>query len=99
MFIPFKNLLTQTTGTVATTAGRCGVKSLPWSVTAQPQQIFGLDATMFPPFAFDLPKLPGTGDESPGYFDVVYLDDDLLIIQQSQPGGLFALVRVDSIDS
>lgn len=69
------------------------------SVQAQPQQFFGLDATMFPPFAFDLPKLPGTGDESPGYFDVVYLDDDLLIIQQSQPGGLFALVRVDSIDS
>lgn len=69
------------------------------SVQVQPKQLLGLDTSTLPALAVDLPKLPGTGDESPGYFDVLYLDDELLIIQQSQPGGLFALVRVDSVDS
>lgn len=36
--------------------------------------------------------------DTPGYFDVVYLDDELLIIQQQAPGGVFALVKVDSCD-
>lgn len=31
-----------------------------------------------------------------GYFDVMYLDDELLIIRQQAPGGLFALVKVDN---
>ena len=29
-----------------------------------------------------------------GYFDVVYLDDDLLVIKQNQPGGMFISSRV-----
>jgi hypothetical protein len=37
-------------------------------------------------------------DDAPGYFDVEYLDDELLIIRQQAPGGVFALVKVDSCD-
>jgi len=37
--------------------------------------------------------------DKPGYFDVEYLDDELLIIRQQAPGGVFALVKVDSYDS
>ena len=33
-----------------------------------------------------------------GYFDVDYLDDELLIIRQNAPGGVFVLVKVDSCD-
>jgi PAP_fibrillin len=69
------------------------------SVAVQPIQLIGIDSTTLPPLAFDLPKLPGTEpSSSPGYFDVTYLDDDLLIIRQNQPGGLFCLLRTDSID-
>ena len=35
---------------------------------------------------------------SPGYFDVTYLDEELLIIQQNAPGGIFCLLRTNSID-
>jgi PAP_fibrillin len=70
------------------------------AVAVQPIQLIGFDSTTLPPLAFDLPKLPGTSSStsSPGYFDVTYLDDDLLIIRQNQPGGLFCLLRTDSID-
>ena len=30
---------------------------------------------------------------SPGFFDILYLDDDTLIIQQNQPGGIFISIR------
>ena len=36
--------------------------------------------------------------DAPGYFDIEYLDDELLIIRQQAPGGRFALVKVDSCD-
>ena len=36
--------------------------------------------------------------DAPGYFDVEYLDDELLIIRQQAPGGRFALVKVDNYD-
>jgi len=36
--------------------------------------------------------------DAPGYFDVEYLDDELLIIRQQAPGGRFALVKVDNCD-
>ena len=45
--------------------------------------------------------IDGNADGSenyPGYFDVIYLDDELLIIQQNAPGGLFVLVKSDSYD-
>jgi len=37
-------------------------------------------------------------DDAPGYFDVEYLDEELLIIRQQVPGGVFALVKVDNCD-
>lgn len=67
------------------------------AVSVTPIQILGVDARMLPPLAFDLPKLPES-TASPGYFDVTYLDHELLVIRQNAPGGLFALLRVDSID-
>lgn len=68
------------------------------AVKLQPVEFFGLDASTLPPFAADLPKIPGTdnNDSGPGYFDVTYLDDELLIIRQNAPGGLFVLVKVDN---
>jgi len=38
------------------------------------------------------------GDNSPGYFDVIYLDHEMLVIQQNAPGGIFVLVKSDSYD-
>lgn len=67
------------------------------SVAVQPQQILGVDGTALPPLAVDLPKLPDSITSS-GYFDVTYLDAELLVIRQNAPGGLFALLRVDSMD-
>lgn len=69
-------------------------------VNLQPLQLLGQSIDGFPPLGFNLPTLPGTSDASsgPGYFDVTYLDSDLLIIRQNAPGGLFALIKVDSTD-
>ncbi|KAL7552433.1 hypothetical protein ACHAWF_015672 [Thalassiosira exigua] len=36
--------------------------------------------------------------DAPGYFDVEYLDGELLVIRQQVPGGAFALVKVDSCE-
>ncbi|KAL9189777.1 hypothetical protein ACHAXT_009452 [Thalassiosira profunda] len=36
--------------------------------------------------------------DAPGYFDVEYLDEELLVIRQQAPGGVFALVKVDSCE-
>lgn len=43
-------------------------------------------------------KAGGNDADSPGFFDVEYLDDELLVIRQQAPGGVFALVKVDSYD-
>ena len=71
-------------------------------VRVQPLQLFGMALDVFPPLGFDLPRLPpsltGTSADSPGYFDVTYLDDDFLIIRQNAPGGVFVSIRVDNID-
>jgi hypothetical protein len=70
------------------------------SVQVAPMQIFGMDIDVFPPLGFDLPKLPGTDQaDGPGYFDVTYLDDELLVIRQNAPGGIFVLVKVESIEA
>ena len=63
--------------------------------------------------AVDLPQLGldvqrrifSVGDEedprdaasNPAFFDVMYLDDELLVIKQGSPGGLFAAVAVDEL--
>lgn len=65
------------------------------AVKLQPIEVLGADATNLPPVGANLPKIPGTDNDSgPGYFDVTFLDDELLIIRQNAPGGLFALVKV-----
>jgi hypothetical protein len=71
------------------------------SVQLQPVQALGVDVLdRLPPLGIDLPSLPGVttpSDDGPGYFDVTFLDDELLIIRQ-QGDGLFCLVKVDSIE-
>lgn len=69
------------------------------SVKIRPVELFGFEVDNLPPLGFDLPKIPGADPEtSPGYFDVVYLDDELLIIRQNAPGGMFALAKVSDND-
>lgn len=71
------------------------------SVELRPVRVAGMNVDVFPPLQLPLPKLPaslrGSSESSPGYFDVTYLDGDMLIIRQNAPGGLFCLLRVDSI--
>jgi len=40
---------------------------------------------------------PRDAESNPAYFDVLYLDDELLIIKQGSPGGYFAAVKVDEL--
>lgn len=81
------------------------------AVQIQPLEVLGMKLDVFPPLGWDIPRLPQElidsllpalnidAAESPGYFDVTYLDDEVLIIRQNEPGGLFASIRVDSLDS
>eukprot|EP00525_Craspedostauros_australis_P013552 CAMPEP_0198123316 /NCGR_PEP_ID=MMETSP1442-20131203/37212_1 /TAXON_ID= /ORGANISM="Craspedostauros australis, Strain CCMP3328" /LENGTH=308 /DNA_ID=CAMNT_0043782509 /DNA_START=325 /DNA_END=1251 /DNA_ORIENTATION=+ len=65
------------------------------SVKLEPVELLGQDTSgVLPPLGFDLPKLFELPDDV-GYFDVTFLDDDMLIIRQNAPGGLFVLSRVD----
>jgi len=68
-------------------------------VAVQPLQLLGQDVGGLPPLAVDLPRLPDSWTAASGYFDVTYLDHELLVIRQNAPGGLFALLRVDSLDA
>lgn len=40
---------------------------------------------------------PRDAESNPAFFDITYLDDDLLVIKQGSPGGTFAAVRVDGL--
>lgn len=64
---------------------------------------------IFPPVGADLPRFSlfggnvenkgndrSGGVESPGYFDILYLDKDCLIISQNEPGGIFVNIRDNS---
>lgn len=67
------------------------------SVKLKPVEFLGLDVDNLPPLSFDLPQIPGaTAESSPGFFDVSFLDDEILIIKQNAPGGLFVLVKTDN---
>uniref|UniRef100_A0A6S8UE30 Plastid lipid-associated protein/fibrillin conserved domain-containing protein n=1 Tax=Ditylum brightwellii TaxID=49249 RepID=A0A6S8UE30_9STRA len=70
------------------------------SVKLKPVEIFGFSTmNTLPPLSFDLPRIPipgGDSESSPGYFDVAYLDDEMLVIRQNAPGGYFALIKVPS---
>lgn len=54
---------------------------------------------LLPQLSLPLPRLPGSNaagadsDASPAFFDVRFLDGELLVILQNQPGGAFVLVR------
>lgn len=63
------------------------------SVALEPVTLLGNDMGFLPPLGFDFPRTPFEG-----FFDVGFLDDELLIIRQNAPGGLFVLAKVDSSD-
>lgn len=70
------------------------------AVAIKPVEVFGqLVKDSLPPFGFDLPRVPSSlnNSESPGYFDVLFLDSSMLVIEQNVGGGIFVLVQVDSI--
>jgi len=69
-------------------------------VKVQPVEVLGMaTADVLPPFGLNLPTIPGAdGKSGPGYFDVLYLDDDMLIIKQNEPGGYFVSVRAEDCD-
>ena len=81
-------------------------------VKAMPQTVLGKDlSSIFPPIGFDFPSVPASlggitsmgaeesaNQNSPGYFDVLYLDEDCLIIRQNDPGGIFVNIRAPNIN-
>lgn len=52
------------------------------SVALEPVEFLGNDVGFLPPLGFDLPRTPFEG-----YFDVAFLDEELLIVRQNAPGG------------
>mmetsp|Transcript_15208 Transcript_15208/g.19853 ORF Transcript_15208/g.19853 Transcript_15208/m.19853 type:complete len:312 (+) Transcript_15208:108-1043(+) len=76
------------------------------AVKLTPIQVLGFQNDGFlPPLSINLPQinlqdLPGVDPDgnTPGYFDVIYLDDEMLIIQQNEPGGYFVSIRVPDCD-
>lgn len=73
-------------------------------VKLAPVELLGFNAGILPPLNLNLPRinisdLPGVDpNNSPGFFDVVYLDGDMLIIKQNAPGGLFVSIKVQDCD-
>jgi PAP_fibrillin len=62
------------------------------------QEFLGQDVSnRLSPLGVDLPRLELPEDV--GFFDVTYLDDELLVIRQNAPGGCFVLVQVDGADT
>jgi hypothetical protein len=64
------------------------------------RDLLGIDITkLLPTLSIPLPRVPGSdaagadSESSPAYLDVTYLDNELLIVTQNRPGGVFALVR------
>lgn len=66
-----------------------------------------------PPLKVDLPQLgldlqrqvfgvsadedPRDSASNPAFFDIMYLDDDFLVIKQGSPGGMFAAIKVNDL--
>lgn len=69
-----------------------------------PVEVLGTKPDFLPPLSFNFPQvnvqdLPGVNpDTAPAYFDVLYLDQDMLVIKQNAPGGYFVLINVPSCD-
>jgi hypothetical protein len=57
------------------------------------QELLGQDvSSVFSPLGVNLPRLELSEDV--GFFDVAYLDEEMLVIRQNAPGGCFVLVNV-----
>ena len=75
-------------------SNRVGLNFL--GASARPLTALGIDATALPALGFNFPQLNLFGgsensnrDDSPGFFDILYLDENCLIISQNEPGGSF----------
>ena len=60
------------------------------------------------PIGFNFPSIPSSlggsnlgaesfNENSPGFFDILYLDDDCLVISQNEPGGIFVNIKTANI--
>lgn len=70
------------------------------TVSVEARDLLGMDLSkLLPTLSIPLPTVPGSNaagadrDDSPAFFEVAYLDSELLVILQNQPGGAFVLVR------
>lgn len=70
------------------------IPSLPLPSIPLPQAPLALQRAVFGVSQDDDPR---DSDSNPAYFDVLYLDDDFLVIKQGSPGGMFAAIRVDDL--
>ena len=91
------------TSAVARSADRVGLTF--YAARAEPRALLGFDVSaLLPALGGPLPRLPGNIGtrpdtlSSPSFFDVTYVDDELLCIRQNSPGGVFAAVRVDAAE-
>ena len=73
---------------------------MPRAVGVEQRALFGVDLSkLLPPLSVPLPVVPGSNaagaedSTSPAFFEIGYLDFDMLLILQNQPGGAFVLVR------
>lgn len=71
------------------------------SLEVKPLRLLSNDVSFLPPLSVKLPQslLPGGEKDQlatrggPGFFEVLYLDEELLIIEQGAPGGIFISIR------
>ena len=62
-------------------------------------KFLSFDVSKFPKFGVTFPTASTIGagsdttDNDPGYFDILYVDNDCLIIKQNAPGGIFVNIR------
>ena len=70
-------------------------------VAVSASKFLNFDVSKFPKFVVTFPTSSkigagsDTSDTDPGFFDILYLDADCLIIRQNAPGGIFVNVRSD----
>lgn len=94
-----------TVGTASTARSDTRVGLTFKSIKVQPLSFLGRRANVdfLPQFSSILPQsaLLGDNKEGPGYFDILYLDYNCLIIAQNSPGGIFVNIRSDdnTVDS
>jgi len=93
--------------------GRVGLTFV--AVEVEQRKVLGREVGFLPPLKLQLPQLgldlqrtifgvaededPRDADNNPAFFDVKYVDDELLVINQGSPGGMFAAVKVEDLSS